>query len=211
MGVRHREYIVEGVQFHPESILTAGGRLMLRNFLKMKGGTWNEQDRIRNSVIQNHNQDPTMNGSSSLISNGEQKESILDRIFTHRRAMVAAQKQLPSRRLSDLQAAYEMNLAPTQISFPDRLRESPFRLALMAEVKRASPSKGDIALDICAPAQGKQYALAGASVISVLTEPKWFKGSMDDLRSVRQCLEGMPNRPAILAKEFIFVRIGGVQ
>jgi anthranilate synthase/indole-3-glycerol phosphate synthase/phosphoribosylanthranilate isomerase len=46
--------------------------------------------------------------------------------------------------------------------------------------------------------------MVGASVISVLTEPEWFKGSIEDLRSVRQALEGMPNRPAILRKEFIF-------
>ena len=35
MGVRHREYPVEGVQFHPESILTEGGHALLRNFLDM--------------------------------------------------------------------------------------------------------------------------------------------------------------------------------
>lgn len=74
----------------------------------------------------------------------------------------------------------------------------------MAEVKRASPSKGDIAPDICAPEQARKYALAGASVISVLTEPEWFKGGIEDLRAVRQSLDGMPNRPAVLRKEFIF-------
>jgi anthranilate/para-aminobenzoate synthase component II len=35
MGVRHREHTVEGVQFHPESILTLAGKDLLRNFLKM--------------------------------------------------------------------------------------------------------------------------------------------------------------------------------
>ncbi len=38
MGVRHREYVVEGVQFHPESILTTVGKDLLRNFLKLGGG-----------------------------------------------------------------------------------------------------------------------------------------------------------------------------
>ena len=37
MGVRHREYAIEGVQFHPESILTMHGHDMLRNFLALKG------------------------------------------------------------------------------------------------------------------------------------------------------------------------------
>jgi len=35
MGLRHREFLVEGVQFHPESILTTSGKDLLRNFLKM--------------------------------------------------------------------------------------------------------------------------------------------------------------------------------
>ncbi|MBD3669467.1 MAG: aminodeoxychorismate/anthranilate synthase component II [Gammaproteobacteria bacterium] len=38
MGVRHRDYVIEGVQFHPESILTQHGHDMLRNFLNMRGG-----------------------------------------------------------------------------------------------------------------------------------------------------------------------------
>jgi anthranilate synthase component 2 len=38
MGVRHREYAIEGVQFHPESILTAHGHEMLKNFLTLRGG-----------------------------------------------------------------------------------------------------------------------------------------------------------------------------
>ncbi|MBI4378994.1 MAG: aminodeoxychorismate/anthranilate synthase component II [Nitrospinae bacterium] len=37
MGVRHREYIIEGVQFHPESILTKAGKDLLRNFLELSG------------------------------------------------------------------------------------------------------------------------------------------------------------------------------
>ena len=38
MGVRHKEFVIEGVQFHPESILTEHGHDMLRNFLDMHGG-----------------------------------------------------------------------------------------------------------------------------------------------------------------------------
>lgn len=39
MGIRHKEYVIEGVQFHPESILTEHGHDMLKNFLNMSGGT----------------------------------------------------------------------------------------------------------------------------------------------------------------------------
>lgn len=193
MGVRHKEYLVEGVQFHPESILSEKGRNMISNFLKMHGGTWAENEQ--------HSSAPAKqaNGTSSA-----KKENILHKIFAHRKAAVVAQKEIPSQRPSDLQAAYDLDISPPLVPFVNRLRKSPFRTSLMAEIKRASPSKGIISLSACAPAQARTYALAGASVISVLTEPEWFKGSIDDLRAVRQALEGMPNRPAVLRKEFVF-------
>ncbi|KAK4546739.1 hypothetical protein LTR36_001471 [Oleoguttula mirabilis] len=205
MGVRHKEFLVEGVQFHPESILTAQGRVMLKNFLHMRGGTWAENEKLRKET-----KPAVHDGASAAQTNGattngtDKKTSILDRIYAHRRVSVAAQKQIPSQRPEDLQAAYELDLSPPPISFADRLRQSPYKLSLMAEIKRASPSKGIISLSACAPAQARTYALAGASVISVLTEPEWFKGSIDDLRAVRQALAGMPNRPAVLRKEFVF-------
>jgi len=40
MGVRHKQFTVEGVQFHPESIATEHGKELLRNFLEMEGGRW---------------------------------------------------------------------------------------------------------------------------------------------------------------------------
>ena len=212
MGVRHKELLVEGVQFHPESILTAEGRAMLRNFLMMQGGTWKENEKYQSKKsadvhvngIGKDSQKAAANVTSETVPNGQKKPSILDEIFAHRRIAVEAQKKIPSQRPSDLQASYDLDIAPPQISFLERLRKSQFSLSLMAEVKRASPSKGDIAPDICAAEQARKYALAGASVISVLTEPKWFKGSVEDLQAVRQSLEGMPNRPAVLRKEFVF-------
>ncbi|KAK3672369.1 anthranilate synthase / indole-3-glycerol phosphate synthase [Recurvomyces mirabilis] len=198
MGVRHKELLVEGVQFHPESILTAEGRVMLKNFLHMQGGTWAENEKLQKQAK------PSVPNGVSSQTNGDKKMSILDKIYAHRKTSVAAQKQIPSQRPEDLQAAYDLDLSPPLIDFADRLRQSPFKLSLMAEIKRASPSKGIISLSACAPAQARTYALAGASVISVLTEPEWFKGSIDDLRAVRQALAGMPNRPAVLRKEFVF-------
>lgn len=192
-GVRHKQYTMEGVQFHPESILTAEGRTMIKNFLLMQGGTWDENTELQKSGA--------TNGATPVKS---KSNNILQRIYANRKAAVALQKQIPSQRMVDLQAAYDLNAAPPLVPFVDRLRQSPFDVALMAEIKRGSPSKGIFALEINAPVQAKKYALAGASVISVLTEPEWFKGSIEDLRAVRQVLNGMPNRPAILRKEFIF-------
>jgi len=200
MGVRHKEYVIEGVQFHPESILTAEGRVMIKNFMLMQGGTWTENEKLQKETKSSS----TPAAQTTTSNNGDKKASILDRIYARRRELVEAQKLVPSQRPEDLQAAYDLDLSPPLISFPDRLKQSPFKLSLMAEIKRASPSKGIISLSTCAPAQARTYALAGASVISVLTEPDWFKGSIDDMRAVRQALAGMPNRPAVLRKEFIF-------
>lgn len=195
MGVRHKEYTIEGVQFHPESILSADGRAMFKNFLLTQGGTWAENKQRQQQV--------TTNGAQTKAT-APKSNNILQRIYEHRKAAVAAQKLIPSQRFADLQAAYDLNCAPPQVPLVERLRQSPFDVSLMAEIKRASPSKGVFAMDINAPTQAKKYALAGASVISVLTEPEWFKGSIEDLRAVRQVLNGMPNRPAILRKEFTF-------
>jgi anthranilate synthase/indole-3-glycerol phosphate synthase/phosphoribosylanthranilate isomerase len=202
MGVRHKEYTIEGVQFHPESILSAEGRVMLKNFLHMQGGTWAENERLQKAAQESKKAASAPNGDGKTAA--PPKNNILQKIYAHRKAAVTAQKEIPSQRPSDLQAAYDLNLAPPQISLVDRLRNSPFDVALAAEIKRGSPSKGIFALDIDAPSQARKYALAGASVISVLTEPEWFKGSIEDLRAVRQVLNGMPNRPAVLRKEFIF-------
>jgi len=71
-------------------------------------------------------------------------------------------------------------------------------VALIAEVKRASPSAGPIAADADPVAQARAYAGAGAAVVSVLTEPVHFGGSLDDLRAVRAAVE-VP----VLRKDFL--------
>ena len=61
--------------------------------------------------------------------------------------------------------------------FEPDVQEAVSGVAVVAEIKRASPSKGDIAAGIVAGEQGAKYAQAGCSAISVLTEPTWFKVS----------------------------------
>lgn len=71
-------------------------------------------------------------------------------------------------------------------------------MKVIAEVKRASPSRGDLA-DIGEPhLLAAQYAAGGASAVSVLTEERRFKGSLEDLRRVRSAIE-IP----VLRKDFI--------
>jgi anthranilate synthase/indole-3-glycerol phosphate synthase/phosphoribosylanthranilate isomerase len=93
--------------------------------------------------------------------------------------------------------------APPAISFVARLRDAG-PVAVIAEIKRASPSKGDIAPGMDAAEQALRYAEAGAAGVSVLTEPTWFKGTLADLASVRDCIDGFgARRPALLRKDFI--------
>ena len=75
------------------------------------------------------------------------------------------------------------------------------RLHLIAEVKRASPSKGDLAPGIDAAELARVYIDNGASALSVLTDRPFFKGSLDDLKAVRDAAaeSGTP----ILRKDFV--------
>ncbi len=71
-------------------------------------------------------------------------------------------------------------------------------ICVIAEIKRSSPSKGDIAPGLDAVAQARMYTAGGASAISVLTEPQKFGGSLDDLRAVTAAV-----RTPALRKDFI--------
>jgi indole-3-glycerol phosphate synthase len=71
-------------------------------------------------------------------------------------------------------------------------------LNVIAECKRRSPSRGVLRADYEAAAIAAGYEAHGAAAVSVLTEPTFFDGSLDDLRAVRSCV-GLP----LLRKDFI--------
>jgi anthranilate synthase/indole-3-glycerol phosphate synthase/phosphoribosylanthranilate isomerase len=125
--------------------------------------------------------------------------TILERIVARRRRDVdEAKRERPAAALRAAAAVVEPPL-----DMPARLRAAG-PMALIAEIKRASPSRGDIAPGIDAGEQALRYAMAGAAGISVLTEPAWFKGHLSDLRAAREAVSDLgAARPAILRKDFI--------
>lgn len=76
------------------------------------------------------------------------------------------------------------------------------KMNIIAEIKRSSPSKGPIDMDVDPITQAKEYEAHGAAAISVLTDTPFFNGSMDDLRAVREVVD-LP----ILCKDFIIDKV----
>jgi len=119
---------------------------------------------------------------------------VLDEIVAHKREEVAV------RRAARPQAALEAvcrGLGPARELAEALTPGAGRRVRLIAEVKKASPSKGVLAADLDVTAQARTYAAAGADAVSVLTDARWFKGSLEDLVAVR----GVMGRP-LLRKDF---------
>ena len=112
--------------------------------------------------------------------------SKLDEIFAHKRTEIASQKAaLPLAEMTSLAAA-----APPPRDFIAALRQARPRPALIAEIKRGSPSRGLLVADFDPLKLAAIYAENGAAAISVLTDERFFGGSLDHLRAVAQTQGG---------------------
>ena len=132
--------------------------------------------------------------------------TVLDRIVADRRLRLAEdQRATPLDVIEGLAAS-----RPPPIDFAARLVEGRAaapegaRLRLIAEIKRASPSRGVIDAGLDAAMQARAYAAAGASAVSVLTEPTFFQGSIEDLAAAAEAFGSDADRPALLRKDFVF-------
>lgn len=89
--------------------------------------------------------------------------------------------------------------------FAAALRSGPGPLAVVAEYKRASPSRGVICEALAVEDVARQYAAAGASALSILTEEAWFHGELSFLARAAQALaEAGGSAIPLLRKDFIF-------
>lgn len=127
---------------------------------------------------------------------------ILDEILENKRAEVEARKaEVPLEELKVRLKNISMRGRFTKAlsSRPDSVARGPSgEIRLIAEVKKASPSKGVIRPDFDPVAIAETYEKAGASAISVLTDEKYFQGRLEYLTDIRKCV-GIP----LLRKDFV--------
>lgn len=121
---------------------------------------------------------------------------ILAEIIAHKRSEVAAAKA--ARPVASIEAGLADAPAPREFAAALRERIANGYPAVIAEIKRASPSKGLIREDFDAARHAADYAAAGAACLSVLTDAKYFRGSLDDLRAARAAAD-LP----LLRKDFM--------
>ena len=116
----------------------------------------------------------------------------LDRILEQHRARAAVDEE----RIEDILDQARSQAPPR--GFRTALEQAAVgELAVIAEIKRRSPSKGDLAADLDPAHVAMAYARGGATCLSVLTDEEWFGGSAGDLRRARKAVD-LP----VLRKDF---------
>ena len=147
---------------------------------------------------------------SASKNNTRLTETILDNIVEDRKDFLELQKsEFSLKDLESLFAASDQKLRSPQ-NFGSRLRSGSkstpesAKIRLIGEIKRASPSKGDFNIGLISSEQAGLYRDIGCAAVSVLTEEKYFKGSIKDLSDVSDLFSAEVGSPGILRKDFIF-------
>ncbi|MEC4818550.1 MAG: indole-3-glycerol phosphate synthase TrpC [Scytonema sp. PMC 1069.18] len=131
---------------------------------------------------------------NQAIAPSKKPRHILEEIVLYKQKEVTQNKeQLPLAELKN-----QVSAVPSPHDFLLALRTNPKKPSLIAEVKKASPSKGVIRADFNPVEIAQAYERGGASCLSVLTDEKFFQGSFHNLQIVRQNV-ALP----LLCKEFI--------
>lgn len=122
-------------------------------------------------------------------------ETVLDKIAaTKKQEIAAARSREPEEALRRRAEG-----RPDRRPLVERLRgASPEEISIIAEIKRASPSRGIIRASLDAADYAARYEAGGAAAISVLTDVHYFRGSLADLREARQAVS-LP----VLRKDFL--------
>src|SRR5271157_1503254 len=115
-----------------------------------------------------------------------------------RREIAPRMRAVSERELSRLDASL-----PKPRPFIPALRRADGRLAVIGEIKRRSPSAGEIARDASAVDRARIYQTAGADALSVLTDGRFFGGSLEDLRMVAERMREFPPALPCLRKDFL--------
>jgi indole-3-glycerol phosphate synthase len=129
----------------------------------------------------------------SVTNVSKRRGTILDEIMAHHREQLP--KTMRDVPLADLRAVVATAAPPRD--FAAALRAPG--VSLIAECKKASPSKGLLVRDYDPARLARTYERAGARAISVLTDARHFQGSLEDLRDVKEAV-----RVPVLRKDFIF-------
>ena len=120
---------------------------------------------------------------------------ILSKIVEHKKEEIStSKKRLPENRLRE-----KAFVPRTRRSFLDALEHpGPTGVNIIAEIKRASPSKGPIRPDLNPGILAREYEKGGAAAISVLTDERYFQGSVEDLMKAREA-----TRIPVLREDFL--------
>ncbi|MEM8719822.1 MAG: indole-3-glycerol phosphate synthase TrpC [Cyanobacteria bacterium P01_G01_bin.39] len=147
--------------------------------------------------IRRRNPNPKVNTGEVVYQSkipDTEPNNILEEIIWHKEVEVERMRD----RLPLLQLRQQVQDVAPPKDFIAALRQGKTNPALIAEVKKASPSKGVIRADFNPVAIAKAYETAGASCLSVLTDEKFFQGSFNNLSLIRQEVD-LP----LLCKEFV--------